>query len=127
MLVPKLLEEAAAAVPERKALVVVGCEEMTYRQWADRAQRIAQHLLSSGVQTGERVALLMDNTDAAVYLSTYVAIHRAGAVAVPCNTRFTTQELGHVLTHSEAKLVIHGASHGHRVPDHLATISISIR
>lgn len=123
MLVPKLLEEAATAVPERKALVIVGCEEMTYIQWADRAQRIAQFLLERGVRTGQRVALLMDNADAAVYLSTYVAIHRAGAVAVPCNTRFTPEELGHVLAHSEAKVVIHGTAHGHRVESHLSKIS----
>ncbi len=115
MLVPKLLETAATTVPDRKALVVVGHEQMTYQQWAERSQRIAQHLVDQGLAPGDRVALLLDNADAAVYLSTYVAIHRAGGVAVPCNTRFTSNELTHVLSHSGAKAVVHGMTLSHQL------------
>ena len=124
MLVPQLLEEAAQAAPDRKAIVVVGCDEMTYQQWSDRSQRIAQHLLSLGLAPGDRVALLLDNADAAVYLSAYVGIHRAGGVAVPCNTRFTPSELGYVLEHSGAQVVIHGVDHAQQLQsEHLPSLA----
>lgn len=123
MLVIKLLEEAAAEVPQRKALVVVGGDEMTYQQWNERAQRIGHHLLQLGLKPGDRVGLLMDNVDAAVYLSTYVGIHRAGGVAVPCNTYFTPAELQHVIAHSGAKLVVHGEAHTGRAPSDVQQLS----
>jgi long-chain acyl-CoA synthetase len=111
MLVADLLYDAAQQHPDRAALIVIDHDEMTFAQWESGSNRLAQHLLSQGLNPGERVALLLGNEDASVYLSSYVAIHKAGGVAVPCNTRFTSAELAHVLTHSGARMAVVGDGH----------------
>ncbi len=111
MLVADLLQDAASAHPDRPALIVVHHEQMTFHQWETGANRLAQHLLEQGLKPGDRVALLLDNEDASVYLRAYVATHKAGGVAVPCNTKFTAAELSHVITHSGATMAVVGADH----------------
>jgi acyl-CoA synthetase (AMP-forming)/AMP-acid ligase II len=45
-----------------------------------------------------------------VFLLTYSAVHKAGAVAVPTSTRLTVPELVHVLGHAGAVVAVSGAS-----------------
>ena len=53
-------EVAADAVPEREALIV-GDRRLTYAALEDRANRLAQHLSSSGIGPGDHVALYLEN------------------------------------------------------------------
>jgi len=44
------------------------------------------------------------------WVESYAGVHKAGAVAVPLNTRLTYSELEALLTHAEAKAIVHSES-----------------
>lgn len=58
---------------------------LTYTAWNERASRLADALLNSGLKTGDRVGLLAYNC--LEWMEIYVALARAGLVAVPVNFR----------------------------------------
>jgi long-chain acyl-CoA synthetase len=68
---------------------------ISYAQLDDRANRVAGWLAGRGVSAGARVALLWQNDIR--YVEGLLGIMRAGAVAVPLNTRQNDETLGYVL------------------------------
>ncbi|MDP9072741.1 MAG: AMP-binding protein, partial [Actinomycetota bacterium] len=55
---------------------------------------------------GDRVALVFDNRGWLDYAACYVAVLKAGAVAVPLGPRFSPAELAHIVRHCEARAVV---------------------
>jgi fatty-acyl-CoA synthase len=90
---------------------------LTYAQWDERASRLANALLALGLRHGDRVALLAYN--AVEWLEIYVALARAGLVAVPINFRLVGGEVAYIADHSEARAFI--------VQDELRTTVDAIR
>lgn len=80
--------------------------ELTFRAWNEQSNRLARGLTRLGVAKGERVALYLTNECFLQWIVSYVAIHKAGAVAVPVNTRLTPRELTTILNHCEAAAAI---------------------
>lgn len=81
-------------------------EELTFARWDDESNRFARHLISIGVRPGDRVALFLESTWACRWMVAYAAIHIAGAVAVPVNTRLTGREVTTVLAHAEPTVAV---------------------
>ena len=79
---------------------------LTYAQWDERASRLAAGLLALGLHKGDRVAVLAYN--GLEWMEIYVALARAGLVAVPLNFRLMAAEIAYILTHSEISAVIAG-------------------
>ena len=77
---------------------------LSYAQWDERASRLANALLGLGLVKGDRVALLAYN--AIEWLEIYVALARAGLVAVPINFRLVGPEITYIVQHSEARAFI---------------------
>ena len=77
---------------------------LSYAQWDDRANRLATGLLRLGLAKGDRVALLAYNC--VEWMEIYVALARAGLVAVPLNFRLMGPEIAYIVQHSEARAVI---------------------
>jgi fatty-acyl-CoA synthase len=80
---------------------------LNYDLWNERASRLADGLLSAGLKTGDRVGLLAYNC--LEWLEIYVALARAGLVAVPVNFRLTGPEIAYILNNAEVSAVIAGA------------------
>ncbi|WP_236700592.1 acyl--CoA ligase family protein [Allosalinactinospora lopnorensis] len=97
------LERAAAVFGDRPA-VVDGNLRYTYREFWARAQRLAGLLAESGIRPGDRVAVLAPNTH--VLLEAHYGVPLAGAVLVALNTRLAAPEIGYILEHSGARLVV---------------------
>jgi long-chain acyl-CoA synthetase len=77
------------------------------RTWAeigDRVARLASGLHALGVAEGDRVALLMLNSDR--YLELYLAAAWAGAVIVPLNIRWSPLENEDALRDCRAKVLV---------------------
>jgi acyl-CoA synthetase (AMP-forming)/AMP-acid ligase II len=74
---------------------------LTFCQWDERASRLAQGLLALGLNQGDRVGLLAHNR--VEWMELYVALGRAGLVAVPINFRLTGPEIAYILQHSQAR------------------------
>lgn len=97
-----MLRRAAQIAPRGTATL---CEERrrTWHEVAGRVARLAAGLRALGVQRGDRVAVLSENTDR--FFETYFAIWWAGAVATPVNMRLAESEIAFRLEDSGAALV----------------------
>lgn len=103
------LRRAAAAAPEKDALVVDGgARRMTFAQLDAAASALAARLRALGVERGERVALLLPNgAEAAVAI--YGAL-RAGAAFVPLNPTIKADKLAYVLRDCAAAALVTDAA-----------------
>ncbi len=77
---------------------------LTYAQWDERANRLANALLARGLRHGDRVALLAYN--AIEWMELYVGLSRAGLVAVPVNFRLLAPEISYIVEHSQARAIV---------------------
>jgi acyl-CoA synthetase (AMP-forming)/AMP-acid ligase II len=78
--------------------------ELSFARWHERAAKLANGLLGLGLAKGDRVALLAFNR--VEWMELYVALARAGLVAVPINFRLTPPEIAYILQHSEARACV---------------------
>jgi acyl-CoA synthetase (AMP-forming)/AMP-acid ligase II len=81
-------------------------ETITFAEWEQQSNRLARGLVAHGIEKGDRVALHLPGTRLFQWIITYAATHKAGAVAVPTNTRLTPSELRTILSHAEITGVV---------------------
>jgi long-chain acyl-CoA synthetase len=93
--------------PDEVAYIDVGSDtSMTFGEWDRRSNQLARSITRSGGTPGRRVALHIHSDSPLHWLVAYPGIHKAGAVAVPTNTRLTVPELTTVWGHAEPTIVI---------------------
>ena len=100
---PELLAEIVAARADHPA-VVLADELLTYRELDRRSARMARALLASGAGKGTRIGLLAP--DGALWLSTFYAALRIGALVTPISTLTTPPELAQILRTSDVQLLV---------------------
>ncbi len=76
----------------------------TYADLENISGRYAQLLVQTGVGPGERVAVQVEKSPEAIFL--YLACLRAGAVYLPLNTAYTTNEIAYFLGDATPRLLI---------------------
>ena len=91
---PDVLADRAAAQPGKVAHEDTRAT-LTYGQWHASADDVAGGLAAAGVAPGDRVLLPITNGRAVDFCVAYVAVMRAGAIAVPLNTRLAQAEFGY--------------------------------
>ncbi|GAA4776057.1 AMP-binding protein [Actinomycetospora chlora] len=104
---PMTLHERLARCAEEFAdrpMVITDDRTVTYADIAAWTERLADGLVALGVRPGDRVGLVMANYVEFVPLK--FAISRAGAVAIPFNYLYRTDELRYVLEQSQCTLLI---------------------
>ena len=111
-----LMRQAEARHPEAEALVD-GEQRWTWQQLQDSSARVAQGLQGLGVNTGDRVALLMGNR--AEFMLALYGIAQLGAVAVPMSTRDSAKGLDFILNQCGARAVIAQADMARLLPARL--------
>ena len=77
---------------------------ITYNRWQERSCRLANGLLGLGLTKGDRVAILAYNC--IEWLEIYVAIAKAGLIAVPLNFRMVGPEIEYIMQDCGAKVMI---------------------
>jgi fatty-acyl-CoA synthase len=87
-----------------RPLVFAHDRELTYEGIAAESRRLADGLATIGVHPGDRVAMVMANY--AEFVAIKFAIARAGAIAVPLNYLYRSEELRLVLADSGCRVVI---------------------
>lgn len=80
--------------------------EITWAIFDEKANRVANMLLSRGVQKGDRVAILMFNC--LEWLPIYFGILKTGAIAVPFNFRFAADEIQYCADLAEVQVLFFG-------------------
>jgi acyl-CoA synthetase (AMP-forming)/AMP-acid ligase II len=100
------LRAMAGAFPDELAYRVVDGGDMTFAEWESESNRLGRALAEAGVEHGDRVAIYLPAEEALRWVIGYSATHKAGAVAVPTNTRLTKPELVHQLGHAEVRVIL---------------------
>lgn len=99
----RLGEESIQRYGEYTSLAFEGRQYTNVEQHRAGA-RLANALRRLGVDTGDRVVVMLPNCPEV--MQSYSAILRAGGVIVPVIFLLGAEEVGHILAHSEAKVVI---------------------
>ncbi|WP_395693245.1 class I adenylate-forming enzyme family protein [Nocardioides sp.] len=102
--VAELVGAAAAEEPDRLALVETGGRRRTWAELEDEVARTATGLGREGVVGGQRVLVAVGNR--IEFVTTYLGVLRAQAVAVPVNPLSTVDELGRMLEDSGARVAV---------------------
>ncbi|MBJ3805570.1 AMP-binding protein [Streptomyces flavofungini] len=100
--------EVAAAHPDRPALVEPDGTTLSYGELAARVHRLAHVLAGLGLRPGDCVAAMLPNSRA--FFELRLATGRSGLYFTPFSHHFTTAEVTHVVTDSEARVVVVDAS-----------------
>ncbi|OWT61683.1 fatty-acid--CoA ligase [Achromobacter marplatensis] len=97
------LERVALERPHAQAFVAPG-ERHDWRTMCDQARHIARALHAAGVRHGDHVGVLLGNSG--MWVQIFYACAMLGAVTVPVNTRFKTEELEFCLKQADVKLLL---------------------
>jgi len=92
--------------------------EMTWKEFDTKANRFANLLLTRGIKKGDKVAILLMNC--LEWLPIYFGILKTGALAVPMNYRYTSEEIKYCLELAEVKTLVFGPEFTERIEQVLA-------
>ncbi|MBE6839181.1 MAG: acyl--CoA ligase [Ruminococcus sp.] len=95
--------------------------EITWNVFNEKANRFANLLMSRGVKKGDKVAILLMNC--LEWLPIYFGILKTGALAVPMNFRYTSDEIKYCLDLSETDVLVFGPEFIGRVEEIAEDIS----
>lgn len=95
---------------------------LTYRGLDRDASALASSLAQRGVRKGTHVAVLCGNQPA--FPTSWVALGRLGAVMVPVNTAYTSEEVAFILRDSDTQFVIVDRANVDKVKDVIETLEL---
>ncbi|MFI6738255.1 AMP-binding protein [Nonomuraea sp. NPDC050451] len=103
---PDLLTSRAATDPDHTALIVAGQGSLTLAEWDERSTAAARAF--PGPLKGDRVALVFGAREWLDYAVSWMAVLKAGGVAVPLSDRLAPPELAYMIEDCGATTVVHG-------------------
>ncbi len=102
-----LLRLTAERFPEHTAFVD-GAIRLPYATWDAQVNAVAHGLAARGIGRGNRFVLCLKNSHE--WLTTYFALQRLGAIAVPINFRYASNEVRYCLTNAGAAGILFAPS-----------------
>ena len=81
--------------------------EITWGVFDEKANRVANMLLSKGVKKGQKVAILLMNC--LEWLPIYFGILKTGAIAVPLNFRYSSEEIEYCVKLADVDVLFFGS------------------
>lgn len=100
---PDAVAAYAEAVPDREA-IIFGDLRLSYAEFDREIDRYARALIAAGVETGDRVAMIV--TPRPEFMLMLLGAMRAGAVWVGVNPKYRREEMRHVLGDCRPKLLV---------------------
>ena len=109
MIIPEVLAWSAHRWPDNECIVEVDPisnkrRSLTYRQFDERVNMVANALLDTGIKKGDFVLHFMRNR--IEWLEAYFGIIRIGAIVVPLNFRFTSSDVKCAVDVVQPRLII---------------------
>jgi long-chain acyl-CoA synthetase len=101
--VPDLFDQIAEKYGSRPALIFYG-KKISYRELKEFVDRMAAALADLGIKKGDTVAIYLLNSPQ--YVIAYFAALRLGAKVTPISPVYTSIEVKHQITDSEARTVV---------------------
>lgn len=100
-----LIEGVADLVPERTA-VICGDRRSTFAELDERSTRLANHLVASGLQTGDHVGIYAYNGPE--WIEAMFGIWKARGVPINVNYRYVEAELAYLFDNADLVGLVHG-------------------
>ncbi len=109
MTITEILARNARLYPDSTALVEITPSKnfrktVTWKEFDDRANQVANALIERGIKKGDVVMHLMMNS--INWLESYFGILKAGAMAAPLNFRFISRQIKYCIDIAEPKIMI---------------------
>ena len=109
MTITEILARNARLIPNSIALIELAPsknfrKQITWKEFDDSANRVANALISRGVKKGDVVMQLMVNS--IHWLEVYFGILKSGAIAAPLNFRFLARQIKYCADIAEPKIII---------------------
>ena len=95
--------------------------EITWNVFNEKANRFANLLLSRGIKKGDKVAILLMNC--LEWLPIYFGILKTGALAVPLNFRYASDEIEYCVNLAEVNILVFGPEFIGRVEEIADSVS----
>ncbi|WP_371774073.1 AMP-binding protein [Streptomyces sp. NBC_01438] len=95
--------DSVARSPEHPALAYFD-GRLSYRETDALSDSVAGHLAARGLERGDRVAIMLQNTPH--FVIALLGAWKAGATVVPLNPMYKSGEVGHVLKDAEVSALI---------------------
>ncbi len=89
--------------------------QITWSVFDEKANRVANMLMERGISKGQKCSILLMNC--LEWLPIYFGILKAGAIAVPLNFRFTSDEIDYCLLASDSDVLFYGPEFIGRIED----------
>ncbi|BCJ86139.1 AMP-binding protein [Effusibacillus dendaii] len=105
--------------PDKWALTCEG-RDYTYGEFNRLVNRLSHGLIALGLQKGQKVSLMMKNSD--YFAIAFFAAAKAGAVLVPVNFRLTATEVNYILDHSDSVMVVCDAEFANLIEEARSTV-----
>lgn len=99
----KLFMERVEENPSKVALIFEE-KKYTYQRVNELSNSLAHFLREKGVNSGDRVAVLLERDENIIFAQ--LAILRLGAVFVPVDSRYPLDRIKHIINDSKAKIVV---------------------
>jgi acyl-CoA synthetase (AMP-forming)/AMP-acid ligase II len=120
MTITEILARNARLYPDSTALIEITPSKnlrktITWKEFNDRANKVANALLKRGVKKGDVVMHLMMNS--ICWLEAYFGILRTGAMAAPLNFRFISRQIKYCVDIAEPKIMILDQDFSQRVEE----------
>ncbi|MCL1873884.1 MAG: AMP-binding protein [Clostridiales bacterium] len=88
-------------------------KELTWRAFEERANQFAHLLLDRGVKRGDKVGILLMNC--IEWLPVYFGILKSGAIVVPLNFRYSSEEIKYALDLADISILVFGPEFSGRI------------
>ena len=98
-----IFEEQAAKTPENVAAVFQS-KEISYRELNERANRIANYLISKGVKADTLVPVYIDRS--LEMITGILGILKSGAAYVPVDTEYPLERISYMIQDTGAKIIV---------------------
>lgn len=106
MVIGRVLTQRALITPDREALIFNN-RTFSFKELNQRSNKTANALIDLGVRHGDRIGLLMLNSNE--FLEIYFAASKIGAVLVPLNIRLAPPDLDFILDDCRVSVFFFGS------------------
>lgn len=102
---------------ERKAFSTINKEEITFKQFGGKVEKLVQIFDEAGLKREDKIAILGGNMPN--WAVSFFAITTSARIAVPILPDFTAFEIVNIMEHSDCKAIVISSKLEYKLPSHL--------